>query len=140
MWAYLKKRLPEETCAQVKRMTMLKDGTGAVFDVPTALAEEFIKLGTTSGASRARAATLPPPAPPPPAERAVDVAEPVSAPHLPALQISLSIATELPELVQREMERGSFGSPGGAAAPLRLLRQPWLAPLCGPKPAETSKC
>lgn len=52
VWAYLKKRLPEETVSQLKRMTMLKDGTGAVFDVPTSLSEEFLKQGTSTGASR----------------------------------------------------------------------------------------
>ena len=50
VFSYLRRMLPEETVNEVRRMSLLLDGTGAVFDVPVERVEEFT-AGTWSHTS-----------------------------------------------------------------------------------------
>jgi ATP-dependent RNA helicase DDX21 len=43
VYAFLKRRVAEEKAEEARRMTLTKDGKGAIFDVPSALAAEILK-------------------------------------------------------------------------------------------------
>lgn len=55
VWNYLRKCLPEESLSDVRRMSLTADGQGAVFDVPTTLAKDFV-AGTWPSPHRLRQA------------------------------------------------------------------------------------
>jgi ATP-dependent RNA helicase DDX21 len=51
VYAFLKRRIADEKAEEARRMTLTKDGKGAVFDVPSALAAEILKACKGSGAA-----------------------------------------------------------------------------------------
>jgi len=89
VWAFLRGRVAEPSLAEAKRMVLTADGRGAVFDVPDALAPEFLAAAAKPAGGGLVGPSLPP---------------------------SLSLAEELPELrampAPPDAGRGGF-SPGG---------------------------
>ncbi|WIA11486.1 hypothetical protein OEZ85_011599 [Tetradesmus obliquus] len=87
VFSFLRRRLPEPLVEEVRRMTLTKDGMGAVFDVPSQHVSEFIKKcagkGEDDGEDEGRPAGQNPP--------------------------TLTVPTSLPELKDREQ----FGTQGG---------------------------
>lgn len=99
VFSFLRRRLPEDLVEEVRRMTLTKDGMGAVFDVPSQHVSKFIaKCGSESAA--------------PDADADGDEEQHDGRPagqHPP----SLSVPTALPELKDREgFGQGGFGGGG----------------------------
>eukprot|EP00899_Mesostigma_viride_P007406 jgi/Mesvir1/16667/Mv15069-RA.2 len=51
VFSYLRRILPEGNLEEVRRMTLLEDSMGAVFDVPQALAQEFVQASKEDAAT-----------------------------------------------------------------------------------------
>ena len=49
VWNFLRARLAEELVSEVKRVMLLADGHGAVFDVPAAKVDDFLACAATGG-------------------------------------------------------------------------------------------
>eukprot|EP00879_Flechtneria_rotunda_P025476 GHRR01027075.1.p1 GENE.GHRR01027075.1~~GHRR01027075.1.p1 ORF type:complete len:253 (+),score=96.28 GHRR01027075.1:171-929(+) len=94
VFSFLRRRLPEELVEEVRRMTLTKDGCGAVFDIPSQHVQEFLaKCGGSSSQPQDDGA----------AEEQQDGGSQRQKPP------TLSAPTSLPELKEREQ----FGNGGG---------------------------
>lgn len=95
-FGFLRTKLPQEVLDEARRMTITKDGYGAVFDVPSHLVTQFIeKCGIKEGDDEGSEADG-------------------EAAEGPPKQTGLLVPKSLPELQEREGgSTGGFGGGGG---------------------------
>jgi ATP-dependent RNA helicase DDX21 len=97
VFSFLRRRLPEPLVEEVRRMTLTKDGLGAVFDVPSQHVAEFIKKCGKAG------------------ENGMEVDGEDEGRPEGQNPPTLTVPTALPELKDREQfgTQGGFGGGGG---------------------------